>query len=119
MSRYLIIIILILQLTSCGDSLEEPVCDNDKSFFSTWASNTYPVTFLLDGQLFNTNIEILFGAPPCNDGRGDFLLYAMPSGRVGFANCADSVVLDAADWSISCNTLKLIYDSDGEVETFN
>ena len=123
-SRRLVLLFLInVFLNSCGGgggggSAAAPACSATKDVFSTWTSREAgnPV-FIMGACAFNTNCQVLFGAAPCNDGRGDFNIYITPSGRMGFSNCADTVGIDGADWSISCsNVLSITYDSDSSVE---
>ena len=114
---------LLCILSSCGGgggggSGSASTCSATKSIFSTWTSREpgNPI-FLMQDCSYNVNCQVMFGAPPCDDNRGDFTIFIMNNGRLGLSNCADNVVLDGADWSIGCdNLLRLEYDSDGSVE---
>ena len=113
-------ILLLLFLSSCngGGGGGSSSCSPSKTIFSTWTSRApgNPI-FLMQSCSYNTNCQVLFGSAPCNDSRGDFNVYIMNNGRMGFSNCADTTALDGADWSIGCdNLLRLKYDSDGSTE---
>jgi hypothetical protein len=114
--RHFPLMILVLFI-SCGKKSSSS-CDNSKAVFSTWTSDTSGNIFAMQGVTYNQTFQVLFGAAPCDDGRGDFTMFVAQNGRAGFANCADTVALDAANWKKSCNTLKLTYDSDSSVEVF-
>ena len=107
-----------ITLTSCSSSSN---CQASKSIFSTWTSREAgnPV-FMMQGCDFEVNCQVLLGPEPCDDGRGDFTVFIRNNGRLGLSNCADTVTLDGANWSIGCdNLLRITYDSDGSVEVFD
>lgn len=126
-SKYAVVAILLINLISCGgggggkSSAGKNSCEPTKSIFSTWTSrNPGNNVYLMQNCDYNVNCQVLFGSAPCNDARGDFTVFITDTGRIGFANCADTIGLDAADWSIDCNNLlRLQYDSDGSVEIFD
>jgi hypothetical protein len=114
--RHFPLMILVLFI-SCGKKSSSS-CDNSKAVFSTWTSDDTGNVFAMQGVTYNQTFQVLFGAGPCSDARGDFTMYVSDTGRAGFANCANNLALDGADWKKSCNTLKLTYDSDSSVEVF-
>jgi hypothetical protein len=110
-------VMFLVLFVSCGKKSGSS-CDNSKAVFSTWTSDDTGNVFAMQGVTYNQTFQVLFGAGPCSDARGDFTMYVSDTGRAGFANCADTALLDRASWKKSCNTLKLTYDSDSSVEVF-
>jgi hypothetical protein len=121
----LAILLCTLILASCkggggGGGSGSSSCSPSKSIFSTWTSRERdnPV-YLMQSCSYNRNCQVLFGSAPCNDSRGDFTVFISNNGTMGFSNCADTIGLDSATWSIGCdNLLRIRYSSDNSTEVF-
>ncbi len=115
---------LLVMLASCGGSDDKAApaadCNPTKSVLSTWTSRSTGNIYAMSTCAFNANCQVLFGAAPCNDARGDFTIFIEESGTLGMSNCADTTAIDSAGWEVGCdNSLTLTYTSDGSMEVFD